>query len=72
MRWLKPNLRSSIWALFGGPPNEPPSTVIQRVSVDDVRRRMHELAESRSVASGRSRRIRYAATSRHCGSSAAS
>jgi hypothetical protein len=61
MRWLKPNLRSSIWALFGGPP-EPPSTVIQQVSVDDIRGRMHALAES--VGGERSqqvvRRIRYA------------
>jgi hypothetical protein len=62
MRWLKPNLRSSIWALFGGPPNEPPSTEIQRVSVDDVRRRMHELAISVSGERAQQvvRRIRYA------------
>jgi hypothetical protein len=62
MRWLKPNLRSSIWALFGGPPTEPPSTLIEQVSVDDIRHRMHALADS--VGGERSqqvvRRIRYA------------
>jgi hypothetical protein len=62
MRWLKPNLRSSIWALFGGPPAEPPSTLIEAVTMDDIRERMHALAQS--VGGERSqqvvRRIRYA------------
>lgn len=62
MRWLKPNLRSSIWALFGGPPTEPPSTMIEFVSVDDIRRHMRALAGS--VGGERAeqvmRRIRYA------------
>jgi hypothetical protein len=62
MRWLKPNLRNSIWALFGGTPSEPPSTLIEAVTLDDIRGRMHALAHS--VGNERSqqvvRRIRYA------------
>jgi hypothetical protein len=63
MRWLKPNLRSSLWALFGAAPAEPVvSTIIERVTVEDIRAQMQQLAES--VAGERSeqvmRRIRYA------------
>ncbi|MDB5901046.1 MAG: hypothetical protein JWP22_3899 [Ramlibacter sp.] len=66
MRWFKPKLRSSLYAIFsvgspGGPGDHPPTEVI--FTVEDIRETMLDLAtidhDARSGAVVR--RIRYAA-----------
>lgn len=67
MRWFKPNLRSSIWALFGGgaqaSQDEAPTDFQPHVTIEDIRKRMLQLA-SHGNASPQAeqvmRRIRYA------------
>lgn len=65
MRWFKPNLRNSIWSLFGvtPPKQESDSTVLPAYSLEDVRKRMLELAAHGTggvKAEQVMRRIRYA------------
>lgn len=62
MRWFKPNLRSSLYALlFGGSAAEP-STVLQNYTLEDIRERMQAMAEAAGGARAEKvvRRIRYA------------
>lgn len=67
MRWFKPNLRSSIWALFGGGPrkdeDEEDATVVPAYSLEDIRKKMLQLA-THGTGGARAeqviRRIRYA------------
>lgn len=67
MRWFKPNLRSSIWALFGGGTqarqDEAPTDFQPHVSIEDIRKRMLQLAshgDGGRQAEQVVRRIRYA------------
>ncbi len=48
MRWIKPNLRSSIYALLGHP--EPAASGAARVGLDDIRRAMLDLLGERAAA----------------------
>ena len=62
MRWFKPNMRSSFYALLARiHPSEPESTVLQ-YSVDGIRESMLELVGEAPEGSYRhlARRIRYA------------
>jgi hypothetical protein len=65
MRWIKPNLRSSIWALFGATPlpQASDSTLVTTFSLEDIRRKMLELAghgDGSAKAEQVIRHIRYA------------
>jgi len=62
MRWFKPNLRSSLHAIFAAAqPTPPPATQVQ-VDIDDIRAAMLDLignaTDDRSITI--TRRIRYA------------
>ena len=61
MRWFKPNLRSSIYALLFGSPAEP-ATELQSYSLEDIRERMQAMAEAAGGPRAPLviRRIRYA------------
>ncbi|MES2633655.1 MAG: hypothetical protein V4669_11835 [Pseudomonadota bacterium] len=63
MRWFKPNLRSSIYAIFGsGPPQGEPVTLASKIDMEVVRLEMLALldgAQGERVPSLR-RRITYA------------
>lgn len=60
MRWLKPNLRSSIYGLLGNP--LPPSESVLENSTEDIREAMiHMLGDTGQTAFPHvTRRIRYA------------
>ena len=63
MRWFKPNLRGSIYAIFSA--SSPPSTTLAvEVNIEDIRHTMLQLALSAAVPDDRlaivARRIRYA------------
>lgn len=62
MRWFKPNLRSSIFALLFGGQSTEASTVLQNYTLDDIRERMHAMAEAAGGARAQQviRRVRYA------------
>ncbi|CAA9418518.1 MAG: hypothetical protein AVDCRST_MAG51-1845 [uncultured Ramlibacter sp.] len=64
MRWFKPNLRSSIHAIFSGGNTVPPSSITEdAISIEDIRCTMLHLAvvEGDERAPIVSRRIRFAA-----------
>lgn len=63
MRWFKPNLRGSIYAIFSA--SSPPSTTTAvEVSIEDIRQAMLQLALAAAAPDDRvtlvARRIRYA------------
>jgi hypothetical protein len=62
MRWLKPNLRSSLHAIFGSTLPPPPAATELEVGIEDIREAM--LALISSVGEERfahvTRRVRYA------------
>ena len=63
MRWFKPNLRGSIYAIFSA--SSPPSTTAAlEVGIEDIRHSMLQLALAAAVPDDRlasvARRIRYA------------
>jgi hypothetical protein len=63
MRWFKPNLRSSFFALlFGGGPPKEPTTVMQTYTLEDIRERMQAMAEAAGGPRAQQvvRRVRYA------------
>jgi len=63
MRWFKPNLRGSIYAIFSA--SSPPSTTaVAEIGIEDIRHSMLQLALTAAVPDDRlahlARRIRYA------------
>lgn len=61
MRWLKPNLRSSIYGLLGA--TVPPTDSVMENAVEDVRETMLDLLGEAGLAKhpALTRRLRYAA-----------
>lgn len=62
MRWFKPNLRNSLHAIFSGGPATVPSSVDELYGIEDIRKKMLDLASTvpdEESAAAR-RRIRYA------------
>jgi hypothetical protein len=63
MRWFKPNLRGSIYAIFSAS-NAPSTTAAVEISIEDIRHSMLQLALTAAVPDERltivARRIRYA------------
>jgi hypothetical protein len=63
MRWFKPNLRSSVSAMFSsGHPSAPPQSALEEVDIEDIRTSMlaliGDIEEPRFLHVGR--RVRYA------------
>jgi hypothetical protein len=63
MRWFKPNLRGSIYAIFSA--SSPPSTTVAaQVDIEDIRHSMLQIALAAAAPDDRlavvARRIRYA------------
>lgn len=60
MRWFKPNMRSSFYALLARIHPPEPETMVLEYSVDDIREAMLELVGADASHRHIGRRIRYA------------